>query len=54
MWSLEDEVFAPWYERQAPNTTSQPTQTPSADGGRYTFMGDLNSFSEFRAPATSC
>ena len=50
----EDEVFLPWYMRQAPNTTSESTQTPSADGGRYSLMGDLNPFPGFRAPATGC
>jgi hypothetical protein len=50
----EDEVFAPWFFRQAPNTTSEPTQSPSANVGRYTLMGDLNPFPGFREPATGC
>ena len=50
----EDEVFMPWFMRQAPNTTSEPTQATSTDGGRYTFMGDLNPFPGFRQPATGC
>jgi hypothetical protein len=50
----EDEVFAPWFFRQAPNTTSEPTQSPSANVGRYTLMGDLNPFPGFRQPATGC
>lgn len=50
----EDEVFLPWFMRQAPNTTSEPTQTKSANVGRYTFMGDLNPFPGFRQPATGC
>lgn len=50
----EDEVFLPWYMRLAPNTVSEPTQTPSANGGRYSLMGDLNPFSGFRMPATGC
>jgi hypothetical protein len=50
----EDEVFMPWFMRQAPNTTSEPTQATSTNGGRYTLMGDLNPFPGFRAPATGC
>ncbi|MBO0844962.1 MAG: hypothetical protein J2P22_06045 [Nocardioides sp.] len=48
----EDEVFLPWFARQDPNTTSQLTQ--SGNGGRYTFMGDLNPYPGFRMPATGC
>jgi hypothetical protein len=51
-WHPEDEVFLPWFARQAPNTTSQPSQTSA--GGRYTFMGDLNPYQGFREPATGC
>lgn len=50
----EDEVFLPWFMRQAPSTVSEPTQTPSGNVGRYTLMGDLNPFPGFRAPATGC
>jgi hypothetical protein len=50
----EDEVFLPWFVRTAPNTTSQPTQAPSTNIGRYTLMGDLNPFPGFRQPATGC
>jgi hypothetical protein len=50
----EDEVFMPWFIRLAPNLVSQLTQTPSANVGRYTFMGDLNPYPGFRAPATGC
>jgi len=50
----EDEVFLPWFMRTAPNTVSEPTQSPSANGGRYTLMGDLNPFPGFRQPATGC
>ncbi len=50
----EDEVFLPWFLRTAPNTTSEPTQNPSTNIGRYTLMGDLNPFSGFRQPATGC
>jgi hypothetical protein len=47
----EDEALLPWFLRLVPST-AEPTQ--SANGGRYTFMGDLNPFSGFRAPATGC
>jgi hypothetical protein len=50
----EDEVFLPWFMRTAPNTVSEPTQSPSANIGRYTLMGDLNPFAGFRQPATGC
>jgi hypothetical protein len=50
----EDEAFLPWFVRSAPNTVSEPTQSPSANIGRYTFMGDLNPFPGFRQPATGC
>jgi len=50
----EDEAFLPWFLRTAPNTISEPTQTPSANVGRYTLMGDLNPFPGFRQPATGC
>jgi hypothetical protein len=50
----EDEVLLPWFMRTAPNNVSEPTQSPSPNIGRYTFMGDLNPFSGFRQPATGC
>jgi len=50
----EDEAILPWFMRTAPNTISEPTQSPSANIGRYTLMGDLNPFPGFRAPATGC
>jgi hypothetical protein len=50
----EDEVFLPWFMRTAPNTVSEPTQSPSTNIGRYSFMGDLNPFPGFRQPATGC
>ena len=53
-WHPEDEVFLPWFMRTAPNNVSEPTQSPSTNIGRYTFMGDLNPFPGFRAPATGC
>jgi hypothetical protein len=48
----EDEALLPWFMRTAPNTVSEPTQSASANVGRYTFMGNLNPFSGFRQPAT--
>jgi hypothetical protein len=50
----EDEVFLPWFMRTAPNTISEPTQTPSTNIGRYTFMGTLNRFSGFSQPPGNC
>jgi len=50
----EDEVFLPWFMRTAPNTVSEPTQSPPTNIGRYTLMGDLNPFAGFRQPATGC
>ena len=50
----EDEAFLPWFTRTAPNTISEPTQSASANVGRYTLMGDLNPFPGFRQPATGC
>ncbi len=50
----EDEGFLPWYMRTAPNNVSEPTQSASANVGRYTLMGDLNPFPGFRQPATGC
>ncbi len=50
----EDEVFLPWYMRLAPNNVSEPTQSASANSGRYSLMGDLNPFAGFRQPATGC
>jgi hypothetical protein len=50
----EDEALLPWFMRSSPNTISQLTQSASANLGRYTFMGDLNPYPGFRAPATGC
>ena len=50
----EDEVFLPWFMRTAPNTSSEPTQSPSPNVGRYSLMGDLNAFPVFRVPAPGC
>ena len=50
----EDEALLPWFMRTAPNNVSEPTQAPSTNVGRYTFMGDLNPFPGFRQPATGC
>ena len=50
----EDEVFLPWFMRTAPNTVSEPTQSPSTNIGRYTLMGDLNPYAGFHQPATGC
>ena len=50
----EDEALLPWFMRSSPNTISEPTQVPSANIGRYTFMGSLNGFPGFSQPATGC
>jgi hypothetical protein len=51
-WHPEDEVFLPWFAREAPNTTSEKLQNGST--GRYTFFGDLNPYPGFQQPATGC
>lgn len=50
----EDEVYLPWFMRTSPNNVSEPTQTASANVGRYTLMGSLNPFPGFGVPATGC
>ena len=50
----QDEAFIPWFLRTAPNLASEPTQSASANVGRYTFMGDLNRFPGFDRPAPAC
>ena len=50
----EDEALFPWFLRLAPNNISEPTQSPSTNIGRYSFMGDLNQFTEFQQPSTGC
>lgn len=49
----EDEALSQWFLRQSPSSAA-PTQSPSANIGRYTLMGDLNPFPGFRNPATGC
>ena len=49
----ESNAAGDWFMRLPSNATgSEPNQ--SGNGGRYTFMGDLNPFPGFRAPATGC
>lgn len=50
----QDETFLPWFMRLAPNNISEPTQSPSTNISRYTFMGDLNQFPGFQQPAVGC
>lgn len=50
----QDELFLPWFLRVAPNALSEPTQTPSPDIGRYSFMGDLERQPGFSQPAPAC
>src|SRR5260221_7325315 len=49
----EDEALLPWFMRLPSNNTGSEANQ-SGVGGRYTFMGDLNPFPGFRAPATGC
>jgi hypothetical protein len=51
-WSVQDEVFLPWFARETPNMTSEPEA--GSDSGRYTFFGDLNPNPLFHQPATAC
>ena len=50
----EDEATLPWFMRLAPNSISEPTQTPSSNSGRYTFLGDLNRLPGFQSPPQAC
>jgi hypothetical protein len=49
----QDEAFVPWFMRLSPNLFSEPTQTPSQNVGRYSFMGDLSEFLK-NQPASAC
>ena len=49
----EDEALLPWFLRLPSDATGSEANQQSP-GGRYTFMGDLNPFPGFRAPATGC
>jgi hypothetical protein len=53
-WHMQDIAFLPWFARQAPNTSSQPTQSPSSEGGRYTLLGSLNPYPAFHNPPAAC
>jgi hypothetical protein len=50
----EDAVMLPWFMRLAPNLVSEPTQTPTANVGRYTFMGLLEHWAPLNAPLPKC
>jgi hypothetical protein len=50
----QDLLTLPWFLRLAPNTMSEPTQTPSAYVGRYSFMGNLDRSPGFDGPAPQC
>ncbi len=54
LYHPEDEAFLPWFMGAAPNGVSEPTQSPSADAGRYTLLGDLNPFAAFKEPSAGC
>jgi hypothetical protein len=51
-WTLQDEVFLPWFARESPNRTSEPEA--SSGFGRYTFFGDANPDPVFHGPAHGC
>jgi hypothetical protein len=51
-WTVQDQVFLPWFSRESPNHTSEPEA--SSGFGRYTFFGDANSDPVFHAPAHGC
>jgi hypothetical protein len=51
-WTVQDEVFLPWFARESPNRTSEPEA--SSGLGRYTFFGDTNTDPVFHAPAHGC
>lgn len=53
-YHVQDEVMLPWFLRLAPNTVSEPTQAPSPNVGRYTFLGDLNGSRALTHPPASC
>ena len=46
VYLLADAAFLSWFARESPNRTSE--------GGRYTFMGDLNPFAFFHKPPATC
>jgi hypothetical protein len=50
----QDQVFVPWFFRASPNLVSQPTQTPSPDVGRYTFLGNLDPIPVLHMASTGC
>jgi hypothetical protein len=53
-WHAQDELHVPWFMRLAPNLMSEPTQSPSPNVGRYSFLGDLDAFGYNSQPAPGC
>src|SRR5262249_11039532 len=53
-YHLQREALFPWFLRLAPNNISEPTQSPSTNVGRYSFLGNLNQFVGFQQPSTGC
>jgi hypothetical protein len=51
-WTVQDEVFLPWFARESPNLTSEPEA--SSGFGRYTFFGDLDPNPALHRPAAAC
>jgi hypothetical protein len=50
----EDVVTLPWFLRLGPNLMSEPTQTPTPNVGRYTFMGTLEHWPALNGPPPKC
>jgi hypothetical protein len=50
----EDLVTLPWFLHLGPNLMSEPTQTPTVNVGRYTFMGSLEHWAPLNAPPPPC
>jgi hypothetical protein len=50
----EDVVTLPWFLHLGPNLMSEPTQTPTVNVGRYTFMGSLEHWAPLNAPPPPC
>jgi hypothetical protein len=50
----EDVVTLPWFLHLGPNLMSEPTQTPTPNLGRYTFMGTLEHWAALNGPPPKC
>ena len=50
LYHPSDEALLPWFMRSIPATQA----SQSSDGGRMTFMGDLNPFANFHSAPAAC